>query len=131
MSFFDFDQYYLLSSGLIVVFLQISFFIPAAFFKTDKLTDLSYGITFIILSVSFLFFLPQMSSIVRLAHILVILWGIRLTTYLFVRILKMGKDPRFDNRRNNPLDFFSLLGAPSIGHLGHYAPVDLGSQWQT
>lgn len=33
------------------------------------------------------------------------LWGVRLAGYLLVRILKTGKDERFDNVRKNPLKF--------------------------
>ena len=114
MSFFEFDQHYLLSSGLIIILLQVLFFIPASFFKTDKLTDLSYGLTFIILSASFLYFIPRMSITLQIAHILVILWGVRLTTYLFIRILKIKKDYRFDERRNNLLNLAFFWGLQSF-----------------
>ena len=116
MPFFHFDQYYLLSSLLIILSLQTAFFIPAAFFKTDKLTDLSYGLTFIILSASFLLCLPRMPFMAKLACVLVVIWGLRLTTYLFIRILRMGKDPRFDKRREVLTDFalFWALQALSV-----------------
>ena len=116
MPFFSFDQYYLLSSLLAIFFLQVAFFIPAAFLKTDKLTDLSYGLTFIALSACFLLFLSEMPFIAKLANILVIIWGVRLTAYLFIRILSMGKDPRFDKRREVLTDFslFWALQALSI-----------------
>ena len=35
-------------------------------------------------------------------------WAFRLGSYLFTRILKDGKDKRFDNVRDNPLRFFSF-----------------------
>ena len=35
-------------------------------------------------------------------------WAFRLGSYLFTRIIKDGKDKRFDNVRDNPLRFFSF-----------------------
>ena len=39
---------------------------------------------------------------------MVMAWAFRLGSYLFTRILKDGKDKRFDNVRDNPLRFFSF-----------------------
>lgn len=39
---------------------------------------------------------------------MVMTWAGRLGLYLFIRILKDGKDKRFDNVRDNPLRFFSF-----------------------
>lgn len=80
-------------------------FIPAFIWKTDKLTDLSYSLTFFAISVGlFLYFPISLATIVLTS--LVCLWAIRLGTYLFVRIHKMKKDDRFDGRREN---FFSFI----------------------
>lgn len=37
--------------------------------------------------------------------VLVTVWGVRLASYLLVRILKTGKDERFNKVRDNPLKF--------------------------
>ncbi|MBU0756602.1 MAG: DUF1295 domain-containing protein [Nanoarchaeota archaeon] len=85
--------------------IQMLFFLPAFFFRTDKLTDLSYGLTFIILSV--LLFLASGYSLPRLVLLaMIIVWALRLIIYLFIRIMKMKKDNRFDSIRN---DFFRFL----------------------
>ena len=39
---------------------------------------------------------------------MVMAWAFRLGSYLFTRIIKDGKDKRFDNVRDNPLRFFSF-----------------------
>lgn len=41
-----------------------------------------------------------------LVTVLVLLWAIRLAAYLLIRIIKIGKDSRFDNIRGNPIKFF-------------------------
>ena len=85
--------------------LNILMFIPAFIFKTDKLTDLSYAISFAV--VAFVLFL---NSAKEIGHILllslVVLWAIRLGGYLFIRIRKIDRDKRFDGMRE---DFFKFL----------------------
>ena len=94
---------------------QILFFLIANTFKTDKLTDLAYGITFVIV-VNLLFWQSQKSFFFLLATLLVTLWGLRLATYLFIRILKIKKDQRFNKIRQKFWSFlqFWLLQALSI-----------------
>lgn len=88
--------------------LQIMFFTVAATYKTDKLTDLSYGLTFIALSLLLLFVNPSPIFLQYLIVAMVSLWGIRLAAFLFIRILKTGKDNRFDGVRENFLKFASF-----------------------
>jgi steroid 5-alpha reductase family enzyme len=78
---------------------QAVFFIFAAAFKTDKVTDLSYGLSFVILAVALLIearggTVPQL-----VLSLMVVLWGARLAAYLLYRIVRMKRDPRFDGVR--------------------------------
>jgi len=79
-------------------------FIPAFLLKTDKLTDISYALTFAFVAVYGLF-----SGIVNLPNIIlasmIVLWAVRLGTYLLIRIRKMGRDERFDVMREDFLKF--------------------------
>jgi steroid 5-alpha reductase family enzyme len=96
----------LLETLIFSMVFNILMFIPAFIFKTDKLTDLSYAITFIGLSIYI--FLSKTFSIGNLLLFLMILaWALRLGTFLFIRIQKQKKDDRFDNIRNK---FFKFLG---------------------
>ncbi len=96
--------------------INLIFFIVATLFRTDKLTDLTYGLTFIILTLGFLFLgqVPYRYQIIL--SIMVCLWAIRLVSYLFIRILKIKKDSRFDKIRGNPWQFlkFWLLQGFSV-----------------
>ena len=107
----------ILTFVLFLIFaIQIVFFALAASFKTDKFTDLSYGLTFVAV-VLFLFFTKSSQSFVQSITVLLITaWGLRLAGYLFVRILKTKKDTRFDKIRNDPVKFakFWFLQAVSI-----------------
>jgi steroid 5-alpha reductase family enzyme len=81
------------------VAIQAAFFAFAATLRTDKVTDLSYGLTFVVLAIG----LPAGTgtsawSAIALAG-MVVAWGVRLAGYLFVRILHMGRDRRFDGIR--------------------------------
>jgi steroid 5-alpha reductase family enzyme len=81
-------------------------FIPAFIFKTDKLTDISYALTFI--AVGIFSFLRSEKTIGHILLIIaILLWAVRLGSFLYRRILRMKVDKRFDGRRDN---FFKFLG---------------------
>lgn len=81
-------------------------FIPAYLFKTDKLTDLSYSISFAVVAIITLLLHPITPlKIVLLA--MIVLWSLRIGGYLFIRIRNIKKDKRFDGIREN---FFKFLG---------------------
>lgn len=112
----SFDDYNIVLTLLISFAIQIAFFVIAATLKTDKVTDLSYGLSFVKISVLLLiiggsFYLYQI-----VIAALITAWGLRLAFYLFYRIFKMGRDKRFDGIRENPVKFagFWLLQAVSI-----------------
>ncbi len=90
---------------LISFAVQTLFFIFAASFKTDKVTDLSYGLTFFIIVIALLFLAPQLTIPVITLVSMVAIWAIRLAAYLFQRILKIKKDKRFDGIREDFLKF--------------------------
>jgi steroid 5-alpha reductase family enzyme len=99
----DYNILYYLFASLIF---QIVMFIPAFIFKTDKLTDMSYSLTFIFLAL-FAFFTNTFSIPKLILLIIISIWAIRLGSYLFIRINKIGKDARFDNMRDR---FFKFSG---------------------
>lgn len=97
----------------ISLLINIFLFVPAYFLKTDKLTDFSYGLSFILLSV-YLFLNSAQTWVDTIVMIMVLIWAIRLITYLLVRIMKIGKDNRFDKIRNNPVKFMGFWIAQGI-----------------
>jgi steroid 5-alpha reductase family enzyme len=104
---FAFDHYNILTTLIASFAIQAFFFAFAASFKTDKVTDLSYSLSFAILSVFLILSNKAFAPAQLIAGAAVILWAARLGSYLLSRILKIGKDARFDDKRG---DFLKFLG---------------------
>ncbi|MFC1700401.1 DUF1295 domain-containing protein [Patescibacteria group bacterium] len=96
-------QILLLSLGI-----NTFFFLLASAFKTDKFTDFTYGFTFIVVMLTLLFKSGTFYLYQILVTLMVVFWGLRLATYLLVRILRIKKDSRFDNKRENFLKFLQF-----------------------
>lgn len=90
---------------LVALGINIGMFIPAFIFKTDKLTDASYAVTFITL-ILFAFSTNPVTLPAIVITSMVLLWSLRLGIFLLIRIWKMKKDKRFDGMRE---DFFRFL----------------------
>jgi steroid 5-alpha reductase family enzyme len=102
-------------SFVIALALNGAFFAVAAARRTDVVTDLSYSLTFAVLAVA-LPFTGAREPVQLAASLLVLVWAVRLGTYLFRRILRMKVDHRFDLIRDKPLRFarFWLLQAIAV-----------------
>mgnify|MGYP000945218611 CR=1 FL=1 len=105
-------EFFLVSLGINAVF-----FACAALLRTDKVTDLSYSLTFIVLALWSILRLPAEPTLWQvLLSGMVILWAVRLGGYLVYRIHAMGVDHRFDRMRSKPLVFarFWILQALTV-----------------
>ena len=87
--------------------INILMFIPAFIFKTDKLTDISYALSFIILIIISLLNNP-FSALNLAVALMVTIWGVRLGGFLFIRIRKIKKDNRFDGMRESFTKFLKF-----------------------
>ncbi len=101
-------QNHFISTLLLSLAVQVVFFIYAAWKRTDTVTDLSYGLTFIILAIYSLIVHQTFLPYQIVAAGLITLWGIRLATYLFIRINTMKRDKRFDGIREKFWSFASF-----------------------
>eukprot|EP01031_Cornospumella_fuschlensis_P029676 gene29676-35821_t len=94
-------------AGVITVAYQFAFFLIAAYYKFDKLTDLAGGTNFVLLAILGLALSDAnddtLTSRQVVVSFLVILWGTRLSIFLFYRIMKFNTDRRFDGMREHPL----------------------------
>lgn len=84
--------------------INIIMFVPAYLLKTDKLTDISYAVTFMFVSL-LVFLQSERGSGHLVALIMVWAWAIRLGGFLLYRVSVVGKDQRFDQMRGSLLKF--------------------------
>lgn len=100
---------------LVSLTINMSLFAIASWRQTDTLTDLAYGSSFFA-SVLFLTLTSseQLAIPALMLVSLVVVWSVRLTTYLFYRIHKIKKDDRFDGIRESFLSFFKFWFLQSI-----------------
>ena len=87
---------------------QAVFFACAATLETDKVTDLSYGLTFVLIAGALLLHARRRDAAEVGLAVMVIAWGVRLAGYLVYRIVHMGRDARFDGIRERFWRFFTF-----------------------
>lgn len=96
-----------LSVGLIFLIQWIAF-IPAYLLQTEKFFDLTGSITYISVILIAVAFGNAMDIRTILLATLVVVWAIRLGTFLFRRIQKAGKDDRFDELKPSFIRFLNV-----------------------
>ena len=103
-------------SVIVAVVVNGLFFAYAATKKTDVVTDLSYSLSFALVSLFILIFNRSAGLLALLPAILTIMWALRLGSYLFTRINRTKVDHRFDGMREVPLKFarFWILQALAV-----------------
>ncbi len=82
-------------------------FIPAYLFQTEKFYDLTGSLTYLSVTLIALFFSNGADARALLLAALVIVWALRLGTFLFRRIRKAGKDDRFDEIKPSFIRFLN------------------------
>ncbi len=100
-----------LVSGLVfVMILNVIMFFIAFRLQTDKLTDITYSLSFFSLA-AFAFVLGRgWESLGKIwITALIVIWAIRLGWYLLDRVTQLGKDERFDKIRVNKNRFFRFF----------------------
>jgi steroid 5-alpha reductase family enzyme len=89
-------------------------FIPSYFLQTEKFFDLTGSLTYLIvtgLTVCYSRYTSPLDARSILLAALVVIWAVRLGSFLFGRIQKAGKDDRFDELKPN---FFRFLNVWTV-----------------
>ncbi|MBT8097401.1 MAG: DUF1295 domain-containing protein [Woeseia sp.] len=80
-------------------------FIPAVLTQTERYYDLTGGITYITVTAVAVLLSSELDLRATLAAAMVMVWSLRLASFLFLRILRDGKDSRFDDIKSRPPRF--------------------------
>ena len=114
--------------------INILLFFVAFRLQSDKLTDISYAVTFAVIAL-WVFALSDKSWYHTILTALVLIWAVRLGSFLLYRIIKNGKDKRFDDMRSSFFKFgkFWIAQAvtvwammiPSVFALNHQAIIGI------
>ena len=99
---------------LISLLLNGFFFLLAAFLKTDVFTDITYSLSFFLLSIYCLFNNPGTPLYQMLPAFFVIIWSARLGIYLLRRIILMKVDHRFDDKRDSFIKFGAFWALQAV-----------------
>jgi steroid 5-alpha reductase family enzyme len=97
------DGYYLAISFLITLAYQAIFFAISVIFKTDQFNDVAGGTNFVFLAIITVAMYGGHHARQIVDSIFIMIWGARLAGFLLFRIIKTGKDDRFDDKRGKVL----------------------------
>ena len=90
---------------LVSLVINLALFLVAFKLKSDKFTDITYSLTFIIIDVIILLKFDSIKAYQLIGFLMVLIWALRLGIYLLYRVIKNGRDKRFDDRRTNFIKF--------------------------
>jgi len=82
-------------------------FIPAYLLQTERFYDLCGGLTYVSITVLAVLLSPAVDMRSILLSGLVVIWAVRLSSFLIRRILKTGKDARFDEMKPSFVRFLN------------------------
>lgn len=94
--------------GLVAFSIHWLVFIPSFIYRTEHYFDLTGSITYLSVVACALLGNPENDSRNLLIGMLIIIWAIRLGSFLYRRVRQVGKDDRFDDLKHNFLAFFMV-----------------------
>lgn len=115
-----------ISFGVSCVINLLMFFV-AFWRQSDKLTDISYAVSFIVLGVVASLHARNIDRYMLLLTGMVYVWGVRIGGFLLYRVMKKGKDARFDGMREHFWQFGKFWIGQALTVWALMLPVVLAS----
>ncbi|CAH0264065.1 hypothetical protein SRABI76_03566 [Microbacterium oxydans] len=88
--------------------IQVIAFIPAMLLRTERFFDLTGSLTFFVISGALVLLAPMPDARSWILAAMVMLWAVRLGSFLALRVHKAGSDGRFDAIKGSPLRFLQV-----------------------
>ncbi|WP_334152614.1 DUF1295 domain-containing protein [Microbacterium sp.] len=88
--------------------IQVIAFIPAMLLRTERFFDLTGSLTFFVISGALVLLTPMPDARSWILAAMVMLWAVRLGSFLAMRVHKAGSDGRFDEIKGSPLRFLQV-----------------------
>lgn len=88
--------------------IQIIAFIPAIILRTERFFDLTGSLTFLAISVALVLLTPMPDARSWILAAMVVIWAMRLGTFLALRVHRAGSDGRFDEIKRSPVRFLQV-----------------------
>jgi steroid 5-alpha reductase family enzyme len=88
--------------------IQILVWIPSTIARTERFFDLTGSATFVLVSIGLVLLAPAPDLRSGILAAMVVVWAVRLGTFLAVRIHRAGSDDRFDEIKTSPLRFLRV-----------------------
>jgi len=85
--------------------INLVLFLVAFRLQSDKLTDISYALSFLTIDIVSLLYVGKYNFFNWIIFALPAVWALRIGSFLLIRILYVGKDRRFDNIRTSFVRF--------------------------
>lgn len=83
-------------------------FVPSFRAQTERFFDLTGSLTYTTITVLLLLVTPNLDTRALLVGAMVIVWALRLGTFLFRRVSRAGRDDRFDDLKPSLLRFLNV-----------------------
>ena len=119
----------LVKAGLTSLGINWAAFLVANAFKSERFYDATGSITFLVLVLQSLLHSRTFFPRQVIQSNLVVAWGARLGSFLFIRILMHGKDARFDKIKTNPSLFFVAWTLQGWSTVDRHRSTFSGLRW--
>ncbi len=91
--------------GLLAYVINWVAFVPSNLLKTERYYDLTGSITYVVVIATAVVFSGDLDARAAIVALMVVVWALRLGSFLFRRITREGADRRFDEIKMDPLRF--------------------------
>jgi steroid 5-alpha reductase family enzyme len=92
--------------GLLAYVINWMVFVPSNMAKTERYFDLTGSATYVIVVAVALLLSDELDARAMIVGAMVVVWALRLGSFLFRRVRRDGRDGRFDEIKIDPLRFF-------------------------